>query len=177
MRGNNDNFEANFCKLIREWYEAEDNPGISAIDRFDRRFALRDWLLSSVQFNSFPPYGSYVKGIPIVLYEGLLTSFERKTQLYACAGPYNQRAISTLDIENFFRTFKHLDPWGHGVLAPDDIPHAMGTAVEILQELHNPDRWAILHVNHLIWWFYQNKYSFYYLYRFFYTCKYIMYIM
>ncbi|CAC5420694.1 unnamed protein product [Mytilus coruscus] len=37
--------EAAFCRLIREFYEAEDDPGITASERCYRRINLRDWLL------------------------------------------------------------------------------------------------------------------------------------
>ncbi|CAC5392114.1 CTNND2 [Mytilus coruscus] len=35
--------EADFCKLIREWYEAEDESGISAVDRMKRRINLKSF--------------------------------------------------------------------------------------------------------------------------------------
>lgn len=41
MRLNGDNNEAMFCRLIREWYTAEDDPGIDVHERCMRRLALR----------------------------------------------------------------------------------------------------------------------------------------
>ena len=35
------NAEAEFCRLIREWYDAEDQPGIPALERAKMRLAFR----------------------------------------------------------------------------------------------------------------------------------------
>ena len=52
--------EANFCRLIREWYEAEDEPGLSVFERCIRRLKLREWLCSNIHIGRFPPPGSHV---------------------------------------------------------------------------------------------------------------------
>jgi hypothetical protein len=136
------NEEAHFCELIRNWYRAEDEPGISSKDRCLSRLELRKWLLRNVNFNKFPPSGAYVKDIPIVLYEGLLTGIERRIQLFPFTktGSYNVRSIGSLDIENFFGGFQDLDPWGTGVLRPDSIATALSIAVELTETKMNPDR-------------------------------------
>jgi hypothetical protein len=134
--------EANFCSLVFNWYIAEDEPGIPVDTRIRFRLELRDWLLDGVDFSKFPPYGSYIKDLPIVLYEGLLTNIERKIQLFQFVkrGCYNVRAVGSLDIENFFGTFQELDPRGSGVLTPQDIPSAVSVAIELLDARFNPDR-------------------------------------
>jgi hypothetical protein len=98
-------------------------------------------------FSRFPPYGAYIKDIPIVLYEGLLTNIERKIQLFPFTkqGSYNVRAIGSLDIENFFGTFQDLDPRGTGVLTPSDIPTALSVAIELLDAKLNPNRYVMNH--------------------------------
>lgn len=50
--------EAAFCRIIREFHESEDSPGIPATERYRRRSMLRNWLLKGVSFTTFPPYGS-----------------------------------------------------------------------------------------------------------------------
>ena len=54
--------EAKFCRLLRNWWIAEDEPGIPAMDRVQYRIELKDYLLEHVDFGSFPPFTSYVKG-------------------------------------------------------------------------------------------------------------------
>ena len=54
MRNLGYNNEANFCKLIREFYDGEDEPGLSASQRCRQRLALIDWLLNGVHFDTFP---------------------------------------------------------------------------------------------------------------------------
>ena len=62
MIDNQDVEEANFCKLIREWYQSVDQRGIPAIKRVQNLLNLRAWLLK--QWNpesvTFPPPTSYV---------------------------------------------------------------------------------------------------------------------
>ena len=135
--------EAEFCRLVRKWYEAEDEPGVSSLERCKARLELRRWLLSNANFGKFPPYGAYVNDVPIVLYEGLLTGIERRLQLYPFtrAGTYNVRSIGSLDIENFFGSFQDIDPWGTGVLRPDSIATALSIAVELTEARLNPERY------------------------------------
>lgn len=134
--------EAKFCALVRHWYEAEDDPGIPAITRCEYRLQLRDWLLDNVNFGEFPPYGSSVKGIPMILYEGLLTGIERRIQLFPLvkSGMYNVRCVGSLDVENFFGGFQDYDPWGTGVLRPDSIPTAISVAAELQEARLDPNR-------------------------------------
>ena len=107
-----------------------------------RRIALRNFLLKDVCLSSFPPYGSHVHGIPLTMFEGLLTNIDRRLQLYAIArnGSYNVRTPTTLDSENFFSGFQTLDPKGSGVLFADDIPKAMETSAFILKTRVDPYR-------------------------------------
>ena len=86
-----------------------------------------------------------MKGIPIVLYEGLLTSIERHMQLYGTTNgnAYNIRAIGTLDIENFFGEFAELDPNGKGILSPDDVPVALAAACEVLHARMDTTRFVL----------------------------------
>ena len=124
--------EARFCALVSHWYKAEDQPGISSLERCKYRLEFKEWLLDGVSFSEFPPYDSYVNDIPIVLFEGLLTNIERKIQLYTFtkSGSYNVRSVGSLDIENFFGTFQDIDPKGTGVLNPNDIPMALCCRVD-----------------------------------------------
>ena len=88
--------EALLCRLIRNWYRAEDEPGLSAAERCIMRVQFLNWLngVGNKSLSKFPPPGKYVAGIPAVLWEGLVLSIERKIQLYPyCSrGSYNARA-------------------------------------------------------------------------------------
>lgn len=125
--------EAKFCRLIREWFDAEDEPSLSAIERCRRRLELRKWLLEGYRIGKFPPHTRYVKGIPIVTYEALITHLERKIQLFAYVpdSKYNVRATGTQEVEQFFSAFKDMDPSGSGTPKPDVIPEMIAAALEI----------------------------------------------
>ncbi len=55
--------EADFCQSVREWWIAEDEPGIPALERIQKRMPLIRTLLKDVDFGIFPPKSSYIKGL------------------------------------------------------------------------------------------------------------------
>ena len=144
MRQNEFTKEADFVKIIRDWFEAEDSPGIPAKERCKRRLSLRDYLLEGVNFSMFPPVTQYMKGIPIVTYEALLVHLERKLQIfeYIPGHRYNVRALGTQEVEQFFSTIRDMDPSGLGTPKPDDIPGIMATAAYLDNTRMNPDRYV-----------------------------------
>ncbi len=54
--------EANFCRLVRNWWYAEDEPGLSAKTSVKFRLELRDFFLQDVNFKNFSPFTDNVKG-------------------------------------------------------------------------------------------------------------------
>ncbi|KAJ8316748.1 hypothetical protein KUTeg_005694 [Tegillarca granosa] len=78
MRDNGDIHAADLCH-VRNWWKAEDEAGISAIDRIKMRFCLRDRLLRDVDFSKFPPPTEYVNGWPIQLGEALIAGIDSKS--------------------------------------------------------------------------------------------------
>jgi hypothetical protein len=134
--------EANFCRLIRNWFDAEDEPAIPAETRCRYRLELRKWLLDGYDIGSFPPPTRYVRGIPIVTFEALVSHNERKLQLfnYVPGNAYNVRATGSQEVEQFFSTFRDLDPSGKGTPKPDAIPEMMRTVIEIENFRLNPEK-------------------------------------
>lgn len=59
--------KADFCRDVRQWWESNDDPGISSKSRIRLREPLRKRLLQNIDFAKFPPPPSYIKGIPIQL--------------------------------------------------------------------------------------------------------------
>ena len=134
--------EARFIKLVRQWFEAEDDSGITSTDRCLRRLNLRYYLLHNVNFGKFPPQTQYIKGIPSVTYEALLVHIERKLQIYGHipSRSYNVRSLGTQEVEQFFSTMRDLDPSGLGTPKPDDIPDMMATAAWLDNIRMDPSR-------------------------------------
>lgn len=141
MRKNGDMNEAIFCSLMGNWYEAVDEKGLEANKRVSILLQLRECLLdqSYVALQQFPPPGRHVVDMPVSV---LIVSCERLIQLYKIchSKSYNARAVSSLDNETFFSSFRDLDSRGAGVLKPLEIPKAMSVACEILTTRLNPDR-------------------------------------
>lgn len=135
------NDEARFVKLVREWYEAEDDRALPGIDRATRRLAWRDFLMRDISFASFPPYGMYINGFPQVMFEGFVSSIDSHIQLYALtrAGSYNQRAFSSLENETFFGTLSDLDPTRLGCPKAVNMNRLMANVTEVLHYRQNPE--------------------------------------
>lgn len=121
---------------------AEYEPGIDVNERHAMRMRLRHLLLQSINLSEFPPPGSYVAGMPVVMFEVILTNIDRRTQLYAVTpkNMYNVRTPTSLDAENLFSQFRDIDPKSTGVLMTDDIPCAIETASYVLHKRLRPER-------------------------------------
>ena len=65
---------------------------------------MHNFLTKDITFTEYPPPTKHHKGIPIITFEGILQGISTRLILYdlALAGTFNNRAISTLGIENFF---------------------------------------------------------------------------
>jgi hypothetical protein len=142
MRSNGDLEEASFCRLFREWHEAEDKAVIPAQERCERSLRLRDWLMNSYGADRFPPPTQYIKGIPRITYEGLVCSIDAHILLYAVVkgGTYNWRSVSTLVAENFMGELAERSQNNHGVPSGNTLPSDMSKISELHAMRLKPDR-------------------------------------
>ena len=142
MRENGDFESALLCKDIREWWLAEDTPGLQARTRIDMRMNLRRRLINCVDHSKFPPPTMYVHGWPTQLWEALITSIDAKSILYALCkqGTYNTRAFSSMMGETFFSELTNEDHRGHGTVSVEDFAYFLGTSIEQMQSRLDPDR-------------------------------------
>ncbi len=143
--------EAHLCHLIRNWYAAEDEAGIPAADRVAARVAFREFLMDSVDFSTFPPFGMYVKGMPRQMYEGFLQSIDTHLQLYGVVkgGTYNARSVSSLANETFFGEMAELEPTKLGCPKATHCPRLVSTVTEIMHYRNNPQNRYSLNVSYL----------------------------
>ena len=144
------NKEAEFCHIIREGlYVADDKPGIPAVERCNKRLALIRWLDNNVEFGTFPPYGSRIKGMSWILYEGLRSSQEAKLYLYALAkkGTYCVRAPNTLCSESFFGSMQEMDPWGQGILSKQGVEKHINDFTTITAMKMDKSRYGYLFIH------------------------------
>lgn len=108
MIKNGDYTEAEWCRLIRNWYAAIDEGGMCIEKRIECLLAMRDKLLPYLHVGHFPPPGAYVASLPMAQFEGILSNIDRRLQLYGMVqgGSYNQRSVTSLDSETFFSGFQ-----------------------------------------------------------------------
>ena len=99
MIKNGDVNEAQLCRLIRRWYEAEDEAAISAPARIERWLDLKEYLLKDVDFDIMPPLTQLMKGFSTIAFEGFLHGLDTKIQLYTLCGSYCVRTASSLPAE------------------------------------------------------------------------------
>ena len=69
---------------------------------------MHNFLTKDITFTEYPPATKHHKGIPIITFEGILQGISTRLILYdlALAGTFNNHAISTLGIENFFLLYQ-----------------------------------------------------------------------
>ncbi len=132
--------EAKFCRLLRNWYSAEDEPGICSAERVQHRVAFREYLLSKADLTRFPPYGMYVSGMPRQMYEGFLQNIDTHLQLFAVVkgGAYNPRSVTSLANETFFGEMSELEQTKLGCPKAIHVPRLIAGVTEVLHYRHNP---------------------------------------
>ena len=132
--------EARLCRLVREWYGAQDEPGLQAWERVERRLRLREYLLSKVELDKFPPHGTHVGGMSRQMYEGFLHNIDSNLQLYSIVkgGSYNARAISSLANETFFGEMSEHEQTHLGCPKAIHCPRLISNVTEIMHYRHNP---------------------------------------
>lgn len=82
MIENGDIEAASLCHDVRNWWSAEDDPGIAAMTRIEMRKGLRQRLLSHVNWNELPSPTMFIKGWPIQLWEAIVANVDAKALLY-----------------------------------------------------------------------------------------------
>ena len=134
--------EAEFTKLFREWHDAEDLPGISAVERCKRSLALRQWMLEGQRIDQFPPPGSHIKGFPRITFEGLIGNIETHIFMYALckSGTYNWRSVSALVAESFFSEIADMESNNNGVPSGDSFQRNLSIIAGLHAVRLNPDR-------------------------------------
>lgn len=130
---NNAMEEALFVKLVRNWYKACDERGMSADDRINNLWAFYAYLTKDINFDKFPGYSQYIKGIPVITYTGILQNISVRMSLYEISKfkTYNPRSISSLVCESFFSTISSRDPGKTGCPKAVDVPKIMSDMITI----------------------------------------------
>ena len=125
--------EALFVRLVRNWYKACDERAMSADERVNHLRAFYAYLTKDIEFNKFPGYGQYVKGIPVITYAGILQNISVHLSLYQIAKckTYNPRSISSLVCESFFSTMSSRDSGKTGCPKAVDVPKIMSDMITI----------------------------------------------
>ena len=135
--------EADLCRLITDWIKADDEPGLNAMDRLHKRLALRQWLLKDVDLFSFPPPGRYVKGMPIINWEGFVASIDAHILLYGLTktATYNTRAITTLAVEQFNGMIENYDDSGKSSVTAETYRKTLGDICMLSAVQISPERY------------------------------------
>ena len=142
---NNDHNEAKFVSLVCNWYEACDERGIDIYVRL-RNLEKFYRFNSKVNWETFPPPGRYVQGMPVQTYESIMQGISTRMQIFAMSPtPVNQRSISTLFIESFFSELTNMEFSGLGCPKAVDIPRLISHVTELNNIRHELDRGFSFH--------------------------------
>ena len=103
-------------------------------------------LTNNVDFSYYPPGKNYIKGIPIITYEGILQNRTLHIAMYKMCkdNTYNQRSLSTLAVENFFGDLTSMEFSGLGCPKSTDIRKLMGHIIQLNKHRLDPTRLAVL---------------------------------
>ena len=106
---------------------------MSADDRVNNLWAFYAYLTKDIDFDRFPGYTQYVKGIPIITFAGILQNISVRLSLYTVSkfGTYNHRSVSSLVCESFFSTMASKDPGKTGCPKALDVPKIMSDMITI----------------------------------------------
>ena len=139
--------EALFTCLIRNWYDAEDMPGIPAVERCHKALKLRTWMLRNVSFSDFPPPGGAIKGIPRISFEGIVCNIEAHLYMYSVSKSktYNWRSMSTLAAENFFGEIAEMESHTNGVPSGTSFKRDISVITGLNAVRMNPNRYLCLY--------------------------------
>ena len=132
--------EAKFVQLVRNWYKACDERGMTVNDRLTNLYQMYEYLSSLMYLNHYPPIKTHICGIPIRTYEALMQSISTRFTLFHLSSThsYNARAISTLAVENFFLDLNRFEFSGLGAPKSDDIPKLITHIVHVNTTKHDP---------------------------------------
>ena len=143
---NNEHNEAKFVSLVRNWYEACDERGIDIYVRLRNLEKFYRFMHSKVNWETFPPPGRYVQGMPVQTYESIMQGISTRMQIFAMSPtPVNQRSISTLSIESFFSELTNMEFSGLGCPKAVDIPRLISHVTELNNIRHELDRGFSFH--------------------------------
>ncbi|XP_035679573.1 uncharacterized protein LOC118417915 [Branchiostoma floridae] len=92
------------CKMVREWFEANDAPGLGALERCRRKLRYKEYLMGLASLNTFPPPGMFVAGYPKTLWESTIAGIDSDIYLYSLTRrrTYSSRAASSQPCEGLF---------------------------------------------------------------------------
>lgn len=146
MRSNNTIKEADHCRDIRHWWQAEDNRGICAKERIILRMSLRNRLLKCHTAGHFPPPGMYVSGWPVQLWEAMISNIDSKILLYYLSktNTYNVRAFSSMMGETFFSELTLFDRRGQGTVTSPEFGRFIIDTVEKIHTRLDPERYIYI---------------------------------
>ena len=106
---------------------------MSTDERVIHLWAFYAYLTKDIEFNKFPGYGQYMKGIPVITYPGILQNISVCLSLYQIAKckTYNPPGISSLVCESFFSTMSSRDPGKTGCPKVVYVPKIMSDMITI----------------------------------------------
>lgn len=142
MLENGDVADALFIRHVRNWYAACDRRGISCHYRMQALHEMHKLLTQGIDFNTFPPPGSYVHGIPHVTYQAMLQNIDSRIQIFGVSskGSFNQRVVGTLQCESAFSDLVHFDKDALGAPKAINIPRLFSKMTHLNDFKHKPQK-------------------------------------
>lgn len=146
MRSNGDIHEAEFVSIVRNWYRALDERGLSVPERLNYMEEFNEYLHRNFKLE-YPPPTTHLNLMPVRTYEAIRQINSARFLLYFLNSGYNQRSISTLDVESFFSDLTRSEFTGLGMPKAVDVPKLISRTVKLNAIKHSADRGFEFHTS------------------------------
>ena len=142
IRKHGDCDTADFVRLIRRWFNACHDRGISLHNRLQSLIDMHNYLTTFYDDCTYPPPTTHIYGLPLQTFEMLLQATSLHIALYTLSSKhiFNHRAISTGEIESSFADLSIIEITGTGCPKAYQIPKLMSILVEYNTAKHDPTK-------------------------------------
>ena len=142
MATHNDLAAAEFVNLVRNWFHACDERGVSVAERLQSHLNMHNYLMKFYSPEQYPPPGTHIYNMPTPTFEMLLQSISCRIQLYKLTEThrYNARSISSLGAESYYSDITAIDTSGATCPKAHRIPKIKAIIVEYNNARHDPTK-------------------------------------
>ena len=142
MRRNGDFREADMVMHVRNFFNACNERGLSVSTRLTYLVNMSNYLTDFYKPLVFPMKSNAVANVPSVTFQAIVHNVSTRIHLYHLSSmkTYNQRAVSTLAVENMFSDLSALCNTSSGIPLAANIPRYISRMTQLNSIHQNPEK-------------------------------------